>query len=220
MRLRGAKSSLSMLFQMLFSLFLIAPEAGDLVFLDLDCGPLCDSIEQVTQQQFGEGPNLSHVGVVIKNASGIHVLEAWPVGGVTLSEWKSFTLRVSNQDRIWIARPPQELKDLSLNAIQEMRSHLGKPYDSQFLLSTESFYCSELIYEGWKYFVENPFKLLPMYYGATNSKDFRIWSNYFAQWNMEVPSGLAGISPLGVYLMAKRAGFETGPLSHFSDQIN
>lgn len=46
---------------------------GDLIFLNLDCGDLCDGIEKVTQQQFGQSMTLSHVGILFeeKDAKGL-----------------------------------------------------------------------------------------------------------------------------------------------------
>src|SRR3989338_9004484 len=59
-------------------------ETGDLIFLDWDCGPLCEAIKAVTNAQFEtHGPHLSHVGIIEKDAAGkIFVLEALPRWGV------------------------------------------------------------------------------------------------------------------------------------------
>ncbi|MHC4724324.1 MAG: hypothetical protein ACYS9V_08765 [Planctomycetota bacterium] len=38
------------------------PKEGDLLFQDLDCGPLCDAIEKVTTGY--QGSNFSHVGIL------------------------------------------------------------------------------------------------------------------------------------------------------------
>jgi len=42
--------------------FVLQP--GDLLFQDLDCGPLCDAIEKVTTGY--QGANFSHVGIVAR----------------------------------------------------------------------------------------------------------------------------------------------------------
>ena len=38
------------------------PQTGDLLFQDMDCGPMCDAIEAVTQG--AEGAKFSHIGIV------------------------------------------------------------------------------------------------------------------------------------------------------------
>ncbi|MEZ4818920.1 MAG: hypothetical protein R3A45_03115 [Bdellovibrionota bacterium] len=43
---------------------------GDLIFLNLSCGELCDAIEDITLRQFKtNGPELSHVGMAFYEKS-------------------------------------------------------------------------------------------------------------------------------------------------------
>lgn len=194
-----------------FVLFLaknIAPqslETGDLLFLDLDCGPLCESIEQVTIQQLdGRGPRLSHVGAVVRSNNQVQVLESWPPQGVQLTPLKDF---LSRSPKVTSLRFAPHYREQAVRATQRMLTWLNRPYDDLFFSSTDRFYCSELIYEGWKEEkIEGMpvFQLRPMYFGAKTSEEWKVWSEYFAAWHIGPPAGHLGISPLGVWLDARR----------------
>jgi len=191
-----------------FGLTAIAPEpdlkTGDLVFLDLDCGELCTSIAAVTQQQLDStGPTLSHVGAIDHETGALKVIEAWPMGGVKYTPWAEFSARVKDPQRLKILRIAPEWRAQAIEAVTQMRKYLGRPYDPIFTAGVNQFYCSELILEGWKDIPQSPFRLRPMYFGATSSPDYRIWSQYYSDLGMEPPSGWPGVSPLGIFLDAK-----------------
>jgi hypothetical protein len=179
-----------------------ALETGDLVFLDLQCGSLCESIEQVTLNQLqSNGPRLSHLGVVIKGTQ-MEVLDAWPAGGVQKTLLPVFLKRAPEQSPLWIARIRPEFRDLSVRATQWIEQQRGAPYDSEFFVNDRKFYCSELVYEAWKNTAleANPLRLRPMYFGSPTSSEYRVWSDYFAKMQLPVLTGWPGISPLGVFL--------------------
>ena len=56
-------------------------KAGDLLFQDLDCGPMCDAIEAVTEG--AQGKDFSHCAMVVKVQDSLKVLEAMGKGVVS-----------------------------------------------------------------------------------------------------------------------------------------
>jgi hypothetical protein len=114
--------------------FAIAP--GDLVFQDLDCGPRCDLISQVTRSRY------VHVGVVLREADGLAVWEALgPVGPVPLAAWVARGVR----GRVAVHRlklaTSGELEALG----RAVRARRGRPYDADYQWDDARIYCSELI---------------------------------------------------------------------------
>ncbi len=199
---------MNLVFIFAFSLIAASQEpdlkTGDLVFLDLDCGDLCNSIAAVTHQQFGKGPSLSHVGAIDRESGVLKVIEAWPIGGVRETSWSEFSSRVKDPNKILIQRMTSEWRESAKIAVRNMRKFLGRPYDQIFTAGVNQFYCSELIFEGWKDIPNSPFHLRPMYFGARESADYRIWSEYYSGLGMEPPAGWPGVSPLGIYLDAQK----------------
>jgi len=184
---------------------------GDLIFLDLDCGEICSAIEDVTLEQFRvSGPRLSHVGVLSfdRDSREWWVFEAWPQAGVSRITLKAFLKRVkrgeNESDGYYVFRFPKAHRVEAVAALNVLRSFFGKPYDSKFMINESDFYCSELIYESWKNLKSNPFSLKPMYFGAPQSTQRRIWEQYFKDLKIpKIPESLPGISPLGIYLQAR-----------------
>lgn len=185
--------------------------SGDLIFLDLDCGEICDAIEDVTLEQFHvSAPRLSHVGVLSfdRDSREWWVFEAWPQRGVSRISLDRFLKRVKSgedqKDGYYLVRFPASLRSQAIEALKRIRRYFGKPYDSAFVVNDSDFYCSELVYQSWQGQGMNPFSLLPMYFGAPESPQGRIWKEYFADLKISIiPEFLPGISPLGIYLQAQ-----------------
>jgi hypothetical protein len=187
----------------------LALKTGDLIFLDLDCGQICDAIEQVTKQQFRvDTYSFSHVGIIELDDKKIAwVWEAWPeIGGVGRSLLSEVVERVEPSKRerggIWLLRWPQEKTELSCKAVAQARSWLDRPYDHVFEWGSQSFYCSELVALAFQQANRNipVFKTLPMEFGSQDSSVRKVWQSYFEKLNMQVPQGQVGISPLGIFM--------------------
>mgnify|MGYP003338349778 CR=1 FL=1 len=73
-------------------------QVGDLLFQDLDCGPLCDAIEAVTEG--AEGRDFSHCAMVVQVGDSLKVVEAI---GSEVTDRKSTRLNSSHE---WISRMP------------------------------------------------------------------------------------------------------------------
>ncbi|MEL6837463.1 MAG: YiiX/YebB-like N1pC/P60 family cysteine hydrolase [Bacteroidota bacterium] len=200
-------------------------QAGDMLFQDSDCGPFCESIEKVT---FGvQGSKFSHVGLVIPNEEGELIVIEAITAGVVETSLDSFFMRSFDEDhksKVVVGRMKAEHEGLIPEAIGFAKTKLGLAYDDIFDITNNKYYCSELLYESFKYANDDRpiFQLQAMTYKdpATNSI-FPIWEDYFKELNVPVPEGEPGLNPGGmsksdyidiVHFYGKPAGYE-GPVS-------
>lgn len=171
-------------------------KTGDLLFLDLDCGSLCDAIEAVTKG-YNHQP-FSHVGLVWSNADSIYVIEA--IGkSVRLTLLSQFLLHSSKNATV--GRLNSDYQTLIPKAVDFAVRQKGIPYDDQFLYNNGKYYCSELIYDAFKHANGGKpfFKLEPMTYKMPGSTDFfPAWKEYFSRLQMEIPEGKPGCNPGGL----------------------
>ena len=183
-------------------------QSGDLVFLDLDCGELCDAMARVTEEQFGvSGPALSHVAIVERSATGLSVLEAWPGTGVARTPLAQVLARKQRSPARYL-RLRGDLRSAGEAATRAAAARIGTPYDDDFLPDNGKLYCSELVQEAYHEALSgsgtpSPFRASPMAFGAPGSTARAVWNHYYGERHMPVPDGVAGISPLGVYLEAR-----------------
>ena len=75
------------------------PESGDLLFQDLDCGPLCDAIEEVTTGY--DGANFSHVGIATLDDNGSVVVIEAVSSGVSWLYLRRYSARFENSTRLF-----------------------------------------------------------------------------------------------------------------------
>ena len=180
--------------------FVLRP--GDLLFQDLDSGPLCDAIEKVTTGY--RGANFSHVGIVAKDDSGdIVVIEAVS-SGVEVTPLQTFLDRGLDADRrpkVVVGRLKRHYRRLVPSALKEALALKGKPYDKVFAIGNEAYYCSELIYEIFLRANDNDpiFKLQPMTFKDTDTREtLTTWQEYFSRLGVPIPEGQPGINPGGI----------------------
>jgi len=179
-------------------------KTGDLLFQDIDCGPLCDAIERVTQSI--RGVHFSHVGIAQWQNNSLYVLEA-SQGSVHYTPFKKFLNRSVDslgKPKVAVARLDSVQQQLMVNALQYAPDFLGKPYDDFFLPDNGRYYCSELVYVLLEKENNNQqvFVLEPMTYKDPQTGEiFPVWADYFARLKMEVPEGLPGLNPGGMSRM-------------------
>lgn len=177
-------------------------QTGDLIFLDLDCGELCDAIEDVTKRQFKvSGPNLSHVGILSYEDGSWFVYEAYD--GVARTPLEDFKKKSTKSYKL--ARIKNLKKGDISRFIASAKKRLGLPYDPEFLIGNGKYYCSELVADALSDTLKKntPLAFSPMYYGDIsdpNDLSAKVWKDYFAKRKQPVPAGKPGISPLGIYL--------------------
>ncbi len=176
-----------------------ALQNGDLLFQDLDGGPMCEAIEAVTEG-YG-GVDFTHVGVAVVAPDGISVLEAIPTDGVVLTPLSEFLARSSSRDghpKVVVGRLKSSYQSRIPAAIEYGLSKLGRPYDSVFEINNGAYYCSELVYEMFaRANNDTPiFDLQPMTFKDPKTNEtFPVWEEYFAQLGVPIPEGHPGTNP-------------------------
>lgn len=169
---------------------------GDFLFLDLDCGALCDAIEAVTEGCCGK--DFSHLGLIERRNDSVFVLEA--MGNSVRATPLLIFLAYTGKPAVH-ARLKKKYQRLIPSAMEYGRKQTGKPYDDAFLPDNGKFYCSELVYEafresnGGKAF----FQLQPMTFRQPGSSSyFPVWTEYYQKLGIPVPEGLPGCNPGGI----------------------
>lgn len=173
------------------------PQHGDFLFQDLDCGPLCDAIESVTQSYADY--HFSHLGLVYRRADdSLFVIEA--IGDeVTLTPYDKFLSRSLNdvgQPKV-IAMRSNLSKSLIQEAVKLALKEVGKSYDDYFMPENGKWYCSELIAYAFNQAARKQiFKDSPMTFKTLGTDSIHpAWSEYFQNINARVPEGLPGCNP-------------------------
>jgi len=178
------------------------PEPGDLLFQDLDAGPLCDAIEAVTEGV--GGAKFSHVGIAARSNDGRAIVIEAGGGGVKTTSLEQFLARsrdARGRPKVVVGRLRPAYRHLIPRALDEAVALLGKPYDKVFAIGNDGFYCSELVYEAFRRANGGQplFDLAPMTFrdpatGAT----LPTWADYFRKLDAPVPEGQPGINPGGI----------------------
>jgi hypothetical protein len=164
---------------------------GDLVFVHQSCGPMCDAIIDVTKYKYVP---YSHVGIIHINNQDTLVLEA-NSNGVVATNWKDF---IGKYNFVDIGRSVLINEEMSVKAITFIYTQMGKPYDYYFMPDNDRYYCSELIYDAFKYANNNQpiFMLNPMSFKDIKSGNVNdAWKNHFQKMGVEIPEGVLGCNP-------------------------
>ena len=167
------------------------------MFQDLDCGPLCDAIEEVTTGY--NGSNFSHIGVVAKNSKNKFIVIEAISKGVSCTPIDTFLNRSFNskgKPKVVVGRLKNRYKKYILNAITMALRLKGKPYDNIFTMNDSAYYCSELIYRIFSYNNKPIFHLSKMTFKDPKTKTtFSAWKKYYKNLKVNIPEGKLGINP-------------------------
>ena len=169
---------------------------GDLVFQDMDCGPLCDAIEAVTDGYAGR--DFSHMGMVYHRNDTIYIAEA-AGKAVRLTPLAKFAQNTKKP--MLVMRLKKEYTSRIPAAIDFSLKQLGVPYDSEYVYDNGAYYCSELIYDAFLFANGNKpfFTLYPMTYKEPGTNEFfPAWVKYYKTIGKPIPEGLPGCNPGGV----------------------
>ena len=171
---------------------------GDLLFQNLNCGPLCDAIEAVTS---GIGnKNFSHCAMIISVNDTLKVIEA--IGDmVQINSLYHFFKRSNDTNKvvnITVGRLNKNYTALIPDAVRNAKKFVGEPYDNEFLLNNGKLYCSELIYEAFKEANGNADFFLPepmTFKQPGKDVFFPVWIDYYKDLGLDIPEGKPGLNP-------------------------
>lgn len=174
---------------------------GDFIFQNIDCGPLCDAINEVTQGY--KDLNFNHIGMVIRYENQLQVIEATHPK-VCVTPLKNFLNKTSAT--MYLGRLLPEYEEMIPKAKSFALEQVDIPYDDNYLYNNGKYYCSELIYDAFKAANNNSafFKMYPMTYKSKYTGEFfPVWVEYFKKLDQSVPEGLPGCNPAGLSLSEK-----------------
>ncbi|MGQ2982906.1 YiiX/YebB-like N1pC/P60 family cysteine hydrolase [Flavobacterium sp.] len=174
---------------------------GDLIFQDMDCGPLCDAIEAVTEGYGGK--DFSHMGMVYHRNDTVYVIEA-AGSAVRLTTLEKFSKNTKKE--MPVMRLKKKYSKLIPTAIAFSLKQVGVPYDDEYVYDNGSYYCSELIYDAFKSANKNKpfFELFPMTYKQPGTDEFfPAWVEYYKAIGKPIPEGLPGCNPGGMSVSDK-----------------
>ena len=173
-------------------------QEGDLLFQNLKCGALCDAIKAVTNGV--DGKQFAHCAMVVKINDTLKVVEA--IGNqVQANSLYNFFKRSGDTsviENITIARLKNEYKKFIAKASAFAKKQVGKPYDDEFIMNNEKWYCSELLYEAYKNANNKKdfFTLAPMTFKDPKTNNFfSAWVDYYKDLQKPIPEGKLGINP-------------------------
>ena len=192
-------------------------QEGDIFFQDLDCGPPCEAIEAVTQGY--KGSNLSHCAIITEVGTDLKTTILTEAIGETVAE-TTLEQFLNRSNKVLVGRLKKEHSELIPIALKHIEDNLiGKPYDFIFDITDDTYYCSEIIYEGLQ--VEDStqqiMQLNPMTFNEPGTENpFVHWVEYYDDLNHEIPEGELGLNPGGmsrsegleiIYMFEKPSGY-------------
>ena len=169
---------------------------GDLLFVTAKENGLSGAINNVTQKQ--KNASFDHIGILQKDKNGVFVLHAAPKNGSQKQNLNEFLKDQANDEqKVVVYRLKPEFQKAIPNAIEKANSMLGKPYNFNYILDDNSYYCSDFIERSFR--KDHIFKLEPMTFidpkiGKTNA----FWEEFYAKKNLKVPEGEPGCNPNGL----------------------
>ncbi|OVE54026.1 YiiX/YebB-like N1pC/P60 family cysteine hydrolase [Chryseobacterium mucoviscidosis] len=169
---------------------------GDLLFVTAKETGLSGAINNVTQKQ--KNASFDHIGIVEKSKDGIFVLHAAPKGGSQKQEIKDFLKDQSKEgQRIIVYRLKSEYQKSIPSALEKAESMVGKPYNFNYILDENSYYCSDFIERAFRQ--DHIFKLEPMtFIDPETGKTNVFWEEFYQKKNLKVPEGELGCNPNGL----------------------
>ena len=192
-------------------------QEGDIFFQDLDCGPPCDAIEAVTQGYMGS--NLSHCAIITEVGPNLETTKLAEAIGATVTE-TTLEEFLNRSNKVLVGRLKKEYAELIPIALKHIEDNIiGKPYDFIFDITDDTYYCSEIIYEGLQVADSNQqiMELNPMTFNEPGSNSpFVHWIEYYEELNHEIPEGEPGLNPGGmsrsdgldiIYMFEKPSGY-------------
>jgi hypothetical protein len=173
----------------------ITLKSGDLLFQSMNCGPLCEAINEVTSGY--QGHDFSHLGLVYIKNDSILVIEA-SGSSVKITPYETF--KTYTAEKMFVGRLKRKYRALIPEAIAFALQQIGVPYDEEYVYNNRKYYCSELLYDAFLHANKKPlFDLFPMTFKSPKTKEyFEVWVDYYKKLNIEIPEGKPGCNPGGI----------------------
>jgi hypothetical protein len=169
---------------------------GDLLFVTAKNSGLSGAINNVTQKQ--KNASFDHMGILERNNGKLYVLHAAPKGGSQKQQLKDFLKDQSKDGQaIVVYRLKAQFQDAIPSAIEKANSMLGKPYNFNYILDENSYYCSDYIERAFRN--DHIFTLEPMtFIDPATGKTNAFWENFYSKKGLKVPEGEPGCNPNGL----------------------
>lgn len=169
---------------------------GDLLFVTAKESGLSGAINNVTQKQ--KNASFDHIGILQKDKNGAFVLHAAPKGGSQKQSLNEFLKDQANDDqKVILYRLKSQFQKNIPDAIEKANSMLGKPYNFNYILDENYYYCSDYIERAFR--KDKIFKLEPMtFIDPKTGKINAFWEEFYAKKNLKVPEGELGCNPNGL----------------------
>jgi hypothetical protein len=171
-------------------------QVGDIFFQDLDCGPPCQAIEAVTSGY--QGAQLSHCAIITSVGTSNHDTILTEAIGETVTQTTLHDF-LNRSNKVFVGRLIDEYQYMITDAITYIQTDLnGKPYDYIFDITDDTYYCSEIIYEGLKKAdnTQELFSLKPMTFNEPGTDmPFVHWVDYYEDLGHPIPEGALGLNP-------------------------
>jgi len=169
---------------------------GDLLFVTAKESGLSGAINNVTQKQ--KNASFDHIGILQKDKKGVFVLHAAPKGGSQKQNLNEFLKDQANdRQKVVVYRLKPQFQNKIPDAIEKANSMVGKPYNFNYILDDNSYYCSDYIERAFrkdKIFTLEPMTFIDPKTGKTNM----FWEEFYAKKNLKVPEGELGCNPNGL----------------------
>lgn len=171
-------------------------ENGDLLFVPAVETGLSGAINNVTQTE--KKTSYDHIGIVKKESEHLYVLHAAPNGGSQKQKLNQFLKEQTKQgQKIDVYRLKSEYHHAIQNSVSTAENLLGKPYNFNYILDENSYYCSDFVERAFR---ENQiFTLEPMtFIDPKTKKTNAFWEKFYQDKNLKVPEGEPGCNPNGL----------------------
>ena len=170
-------------------------KTGDIIFQSMNCGPLCEAINEVTEGY--QGIDFSHLGLVLIQNDSIYIIEA---GGKEVKLTPYNTFKTYTKEEMYVGRLKPKYRKYIPEAIAFSLKQIGTPYDEEYLYDNGKYYCSELIYDAFLEAYKKPlFQMFPMTFKSPKTNEyFDVWEEYYQNLKMEIPEGKLGCNPGGI----------------------
>ncbi|MET3035499.1 YiiX/YebB-like N1pC/P60 family cysteine hydrolase [Chryseobacterium sp. NRRL B-14859] len=169
---------------------------GDLLFVTAKETGLSGAINNVTQRQ--KTVSFDHIGIVEKEGNKLFVLHAAPKGGSQKQKIQEFINdQKEEEQKVVVYRLKPEFQKSIPQAIQKAHQMLGKPYNFNYILDENSFYCSDFVERAFR--EDHIFKLEPMTFIDPKTGNINVfWEEFYKKKNLKVPEGEPGCNPNGL----------------------